>query len=158
MVDLWPIHVVGSCKTRRKLQQSYLSSTITKFFSLLLFMAKAISKTSIVFCYNIFLTMLMQECFGCSILCNRIMVEKDFFDKIDVFYTRWNVQWVFAYVLLLINNGKLSLTGALKTYGGDLKIGLSYIFLNLVHATIQKLHHPISSTSFQYEIIACHQS
>jgi hypothetical protein len=86
------------------------------------------------------------------------MVEKDFFDKIDVFYTRWNVQWVFAYVLLLINNGKLSLTGALKTYGGDLKIRLSYIFLNLVHATIQKLHHPISSTSFQYEIIACHQS
>jgi hypothetical protein len=31
-------------------------------------------------------------------------------------------------------------------------------FIKLVHATIQKLHHPTSSTSFQYEIIACHQS
>ncbi len=128
MVDLWPIYVVGSCKTRRKLQQSYLFPTITKFFSLLIFMAKATSKTSIVFYYNIFLTMLVQECFGCSILCNRITVEKDFFDKINVFYIRWNVQWVFTYVLLLINNGKLSLMGALKTCGGDVKIMLSYIF------------------------------
>jgi len=129
VVDLWSIHVVGSCKTCKKLQQSYLSSTMTRFFFVLFFMAKAILKASIVFCYDILLTMLVQECFGCLVLCNRITMEKDFSDKINVSYTGWNVRWAFTYVLL-INNGKLSLVGALKTCGGNvLKIMLSYIYV-----------------------------
>jgi hypothetical protein len=92
------------------------------------------SKSNFESIYNIllqhFVDNALQECFGCLVLCNRITMEKDFFDKIGVSYTKWNVWWAFTYVILLINNGKLSLMGALKTCGGDvLKIMLSYIYV-----------------------------
>lgn len=74
--------------------------------------------------------MFVQKCFWCPVLWNTIKMEKDFSDKISVSYTRWNVQQAFSYVLFLISNGKLLLTGALKTCNGNvLKIMLLYIYI-----------------------------